>query len=139
MLSWTRWAELECYYYYYYFFFDIQTETNFQLNWTQVQNRNIFVYMEFNDGWDVLNPDNRLVYKLCIPSHTVSSHVASSTNIAGFPFKDITFQPLNTFDDQLDRGWGNPTKRLSPLAHHLPTQYASAQGHSLAADPLQML
>ena len=100
--------------------------------------------MEFDDGWDVLNLDNRLIYKFCIPSHTVGNHVASSTNIAGFPFKDITFQPLDTFDNQLDRGFGgsggsNPTKRLSPLMHLLPTQYASAQDHLLAADPFQTL
>ena len=60
--------------------------------------------MEFNDGWDVLNPNNRLIYKFCVPSHTVGSHVASSMNIAGFPFKDNTCQPLDTFDNHLDRG-----------------------------------
>ena len=84
-----------------FFMFKLQQHS---LNWTMVWNSNIFGYLIFNDGWDILNQDNTIILKFCIPSHKMGSHITCSTNMASFPFLDITFLALETFNKHLNRG-----------------------------------
>ena len=42
----------------------------------------------------------------------MGSHIVYSTNIAGFPYLDVTFLPLYTFNNHLNRGWGE----LQPIS-----------------------
>ena len=88
-------------FYFFIFMFKLQQHS---LNWTMVWNSNIFGYLIFNDGWDILNQDNTIILKFCIPSHKMGSHITCSTNMASFPFLDITFLPLKTFNKHLNRG-----------------------------------
>ena len=42
----------------------------------------------------------------------MGSHIVCSTNIAGFPYLEVTFLPLYTFNNHLNRGWGE----LQPIS-----------------------